>query len=71
MSEAPPGLDTPLTEDPDMNWTLSVRCSVPLELESAVRAGPQPGVPCWWWPQASGNTGVLGPEEEDGTGCSA
>lgn len=45
MSEHLQRLDTPLTEDPDMNWTLSVRFSVPLKLESAVRAGPQPEFP--------------------------
>lgn len=38
-------LDTPLTEDPDMNWNLPVWFLVPLELESAVRAGPQPESP--------------------------
>ena len=43
--EHPQRLDTPLTEDPDMNWTLPVQFSVPLELESAVRAGPQPESP--------------------------
>lgn len=43
--EHPQRLDTPLTEDPDMNWTLPVQFSVPLELERAVRAGPQPESP--------------------------
>lgn len=68
-------LDTPLTEDPDMNWNLPVWFSVPLELERAVRAGPQPESPLVadsGLRRHGSGTRVSGPGGgEDGTGCSA